>query len=459
MQQAPEAVESKHGWTQLSDGYLSKTPVFQFLLVSMIFPLWGMAASLNDILITQFKTVFMLNDAATAFVQSAFYGGYFLIAIPSSLIIKKNSYKFAIMTGLIFYIVGCGLFFPASHVATYSMFLVAIFAIAIGLSFLETSCDTYSSMLGPKQYATMRLNFSQTLVPLGDIIGIVLGKYLIFGSVGNLSEKMSHMHGAARIAYGEQMLQLTLRPYKYILIILLVMLVILAVSPMPRAKATAAPATTDGDAGVAQEEKPSLGETIKYLSHNKRYMKGVLTQFFYAGLQTTVWSFTIRLALNLNHQITDSAASTFMIYSYVAWFVGKLVANFFMSKFSITKVLTVYSLLGTLALVIVFTVPSMVAVYAAIMTSFFFGPEWPTIYAHTLDAVTEKKYTETAGAIIVMALIGGAVIPAVQGLVSDFSGSMQFSFVVPTLCYALITGYFFLEHRYEKKHPEEMQEH
>ena len=448
-----QATETKHGWTQLADGYLSKTPLFQFILVSLIFPLWGTAASLNDILITQFKTVFQLNDAATAFVQSAFYGGYFLIAIPASLIIKKNSYKFAIMTGLIFYIIGCGLFFPASHLATYSMFLVAIFAIAIGLSFLETSCDTYSSMLGPKQHATMRLNFSQTLIPLGDIMGIVLGKYLIFGSVGNLSEKMSHMHGAARIAYGEQMLQLTLRPYKYILIVLLVMLIIFAVTPMPRAKAT------KEIGGEQREERPSLGETLKYLSHNKHYIKGVVTQFFYAGLQTTVWSFTIRLVLNLNHQITDSGASTFMIYSYVAWFVGKLVANTFMSRFSITKVLTWYSLLGTLALVVTFTVPNMIAVYAAILTSFFFGPEWPTIYAHTLDAVTEKKYTETAGAIIVMALIGGAVIPAIQGLVSDATGSMQFSFVVPMLCYALITGYFFFEHRFEKAHPNEVQEH
>lgn len=450
-----QAVESKHGWTQLADGYLSKTPLFQFILVSLIFPLWGTAASLNDILITQFKTVFMLNDAATAFVQSAFYGGYFLIAIPASLIIKKNSYKFAIMTGLIFYIVGCGLFFPASHLATYSMFLVAIFAIAIGLSFLETSCDTYSSMLGPKANATMRLNFSQTLVPLGDIIGIVLGKYLIFGSVDNLANKMSTMHGAARLAYGEQMLQLTLRPYKYILIVLVVMFIIFALSPMPRAKATK---TVEGS-DEAVEDRPSLGETIKYLSHNKRYMKGVLTQFFYAGLQTTVWSFTIRLALNLNHQITDSAASTFMIYSYIAWFVGKLVANVFMSKFSITGVLTWFSLLGTLALVVTFTIPNMIAVYTAILTSFFFGPEWPTIYTHTLDAIDEKRYTETGGAIIVMALIGGAIIPAIQGLVSDASGSMQFSFVVPTLCYALITLYFFLEHRFEKKHPEEMQEH
>ncbi len=439
-------VKQSSSWTQLSDGYLSKTPIFQYIIVSLIFPLWGAAASLNDILITQFKTVFQLNDAATAFVQSAFYGGYFLIAIPASLIIKKHSYKFAIMMGLIFYILGCAIFFPASQVATYSMFLVAIFAIAIGLSFLETSCDTYVSMLGPKKSSTIRLNLSQTLIPLGDITGILLGKFLIFGSVGNLSEKMSHMHGAARIAYGEKMLQLTLRPYKYILAVLVIMLIIFAITPMPKAKALS---TTNDDKEV--EDRPSLKDTIKYLSKNSGFKKGVFTQFIYAGLQTTVWSFTIRLVLNLNHHITDSAASTFMVYSYVAWFIGKIVANYFMTKHSITKVLAIYSLLGTIALVITFTIPNMIAVYAAIMTSFFFGPEWPTIYAHTLDKVTDKKYTETAGAIIVMALIGGALMPAIQGIVSDITGSMQLSFIVPALCYLYITIYFISEHRREKK--------
>ncbi len=187
-------------------------------------------------------------------------------------------------------------------------------------------------------------------------------------------------------------------------------------------------------------------------------MKGVGAQFIYAGMQTTVWSFTIRLALELNHHITDSAASTFMVYSYIAWFVGKLVANFFMSRFSITGTLTAFSFLGIVSLVITFTVPSMIAVYAAIMTSFFFGPEWPTIYTRTLDAVTEKKYTETAGAIIVMSLIGGAIIPAIQGLVSDAT-TLQFSFIVPAICYAIVTLHFYTEGRFDKKYPESVQEH
>ncbi len=140
----------------------------------------GCAAALNDILITQFKSVFELSNFASALVQSAFYGGYFLIAIPASLVIKKTSYKYAIMVGLILYIAGCSMFFPASHMATYTMFLAAIFAIAIGLSFLETAANTYSSMIGPKQYATLRLNISQTFYPIGAAGGILLGKYLVF---------------------------------------------------------------------------------------------------------------------------------------------------------------------------------------------------------------------------------------------------------------------------------------
>lgn len=139
------------------------------------------------------------------------------------------------------------------------------FAIAVGLSFLETSCDTYSSMLGPRKYSNIRLNISQTLVPLGDIAGIVLGKYLIFGSVGNLSETMSHMHGAERLAYGEKMLQLTLQPYKYILIVLIIILAVLAFTPMPSSKAVSLDENKD--------TKPSLGETIKYLAKNSRFKK------------------------------------------------------------------------------------------------------------------------------------------------------------------------------------------
>src|SRR5699024_5383781 len=155
------------------------TPIWQYVLVSLIFPMWGMAASLNDILITQFKTVFTLSDTATAFVQSAFYGGYCLIALPRAYIIGNNTYKTAIMTGLTFFIIGCAMSVPASDIATYAMFLAAIFVIANGLSVLETSCDPDSTMMGPQESANRRINISQTRIPFGDAMRIILGKYLI----------------------------------------------------------------------------------------------------------------------------------------------------------------------------------------------------------------------------------------------------------------------------------------
>ncbi|HBJ1651412.1 L-fucose:H+ symporter permease [Clostridium botulinum] len=422
---------------QYPDGYLSKTPIFQYILLSLLFPLWAAAASLNDILITQFKSVFELSDFASAFVQSAFYGGYFLIAIPASLVIKKSSYRTAILTGLSFYVVGCFLFYPSSHMATYSMFLVAIFVLAIGLSFLETSANTYSSMIGPKDKATLRLNISQTFYPIGSIIGVLLGKYLIFQDGESLQSQMSKMTPEAAKAFGESVLQHTLQPYRYLILILIVVLILFAIIKFPTCKPENVQKQVENEVGIL--------ETLKYLVKNANFKKGIIAQFFYVGMQTTVWSFTIRLALTLDKSINERNASTFMVYSFIAFFIGKVVANFLMNKFNVTKVLLTYSVLGFLFLAYVTLTPNITSVYAAIAVSFLFGPCWATIYSKTLDSVEDKKYTETAGAIIVMAIIGGAVIPTIQGLVSDFTGSMQLSFIIPTICFALVAIYFYSE--------------
>ncbi|MBU3172497.1 L-fucose:H+ symporter permease [Clostridium estertheticum] len=422
---------------QYPDGYLSKMPGFQFSLLSLLFPLWAAAASLNDILITQFKSVFYLSDFASALVQSAFYGGYFLIAIPAALLIKKTSYKTAILSGLGFYIIGCTLFYPASNMATYSMFLVAIFVLAIGLSFLETSANTYSSLMGPRDKATLRLNISQTVYPIGSIIGVLLGKYLIFQNGASLKLQMSKMTPQAARDFGASALQHTLQPYKYLILILIVVFILFVITKFPKCKSQ----NVKGEV----ENKVSIPETLKYLAKNSNFKQGIIAQFIYVGMQTTVWSFTIRLALTLDKNISERSASTYMIYTFIAFFLGKFVANFLMNKFNATKVLFVYSIVGCLSLLYVTLSPNFNSVYAAIVASFLFGPCWATIYAKTLDSVKDKKYTETAGAIIVMAIVGGAFIPAIQGLVSDSIGSMQLSFIVPTICFALVGIYFYSE--------------
>jgi MFS transporter, FHS family, L-fucose permease len=423
---------NKKPWIQYPDGYLNRVPVLQFILVTLLFPLWGAAASLNDILITQFKTVFDLSDFATGFVQSAFYGGYFLLAIPAATVIRKTSYRVAIVTGLIFYIIGCFLFFPASHMATYGMFLFAIFAIAVGLSFLETSANTYTTMLGPKESATKRINLAQVFYPIGAMTGILLGKYFVFTDGGSLEAQMANMSPAEAARFGQEMLQRTLVPYQFILMVLAVVLVLFLVIRFPDAKAK-----------MKNEEKHrvGLGETLKYLAKNGPFKKGILAQFIYMGLQTCVWSFTIRLALDIAPHVNERFASNFMVYSFIAFFAGRFLANFLMARLKPTLVLTLYSFIGTAVLAYVVLVPNMSAVYGAVLVSVLFGPCWPTIYGRTLETV-EDKYRETAGAFLVMAIIGGAAMPPVQGLVSDLTGSMQISFVVPMLCFLYLAWYF-----------------
>ncbi|MDO5099352.1 MAG: L-fucose:H+ symporter permease [Corynebacterium sp.] len=426
---------------QERDGYLDRTPWFQFILISICFPMWGAAASLNDILITQFKSIFTLSDFASAFVQSAFYGGYFIIAIPASRIIKRYSYKLSILIGLSLYIVGCTLFFPASHMATYSVFLVALFAIAVGLSFLETSCNTYSTMLGPKKTSTLRLNISQTFYPLGSILGILLGKYLVFTDGDALHLQMESMSHDEKASFAQEMLQRTLQPYQFIIMILVVLLIIVALTQMPTCKPL-----SDG----THVAKAKIGETLAYLASNVKFLRGIAVQFLYVGMQTAVWSFTIRLALNLDESLNERSASTFMVWAFVAFFLGKFSANILMTKMNENVVLILYSVLGSLALVYVMLVPNLTAVYAAVLVSGLFGPCWATIYSRSLDAIEDKRHTETGGAVIVMSIIGGAVVPLIQGFVSDTTGSLQFSFVVNLVCFVAVLLYFLILWREEK---------
>jgi len=423
---------------QQPDGYLNKTPLLQFILLSCLFPLWGCAASLNDILITQFKSVFELSDFASALVQSAFYGGYFLIAIPASLVIRSSSYKIAILLGLALYIVGCVLFYPASHMATYTMFLAAIFAIAIGLSFLETAANTYSSMIGHRDYATLRLNISQTFYPVGALMGIVLGKYLVFQDGDSLHRQMAGLNPDQLHQFKLNMLEHTLEPYKYLVMVLVVVMVLFLLTRYPRCK----PQTVE-------KKLPSLSETFSYLAKNRHFKRGIMTQFIYVGMQVAVWSFTIRLALNLG-AVNERHASNFMIYSFICFFIGKFVANFLMTRFRAEKVLIAYSIVGVATLLYVMLVPNFTAVYAAVFVSVLFGPCWATIYAGTLSTV-DNKYTEVAGAFIVMAIVGAAFIPALQGLVSDRTGSMQLAFGVSLLCFAWVGFYFWGELRHKKQ--------
>ena len=407
----------------------------------------AISSSLNDILITQFKAVFQLSDLATAFVQSAFYGGYFVIAIPASLFIKKSSYKMGIVAGLALFAVGCFLFFPASTLATYSMFLFAIFVEAIGLSFLETSSETFTTLMGPKRLATVRLNISQTMNAVGLIVGILLGKYFVFQN-SNLKTEMEKMSPEQARLHGVEQLSRTLVPYRYLLIVLVVLILAFAVTRFPSGHARTA---------TGSVKSASLGETLGYLERNRRYLKGIGVQFVYIGAQTGIWSFTMRLALTMFPHYTDRDASDFMLWSYAVFFVGRFLGSYLLSRFRETRVLTVYMGLAVVVLIGTIALHSVAAVWMAVIVSLFLGPGWPTIYSRTLETVGDRRYTETAGAVIVMSIVGGAVLPALQGALSDAMG-MQFSFILPAIELCIVAVYFVSEMRYDRLTPKQMKE-
>ncbi|WP_301452322.1 L-fucose:H+ symporter permease [Bifidobacterium mongoliense] len=421
--------------------------MLQFVLVSILFAMWAISSSLNDILITQFKAVFQLSDLATAFVQSAFYGGYFVIAIPASLFIKKSSYKMGIVAGLALFAVGCFLFFPASTLATYSMFLFAIFVEAIGLSFLETSSETFTTLMGPKRLATVRLNISQTMNAVGLIVGILLGKYFVFQN-SNLKTEMEKMSPEQARLHGVEQLSRTFVPYRYLLIVLVVLILAFAVTRFPSGRARTA---------TGSVKSASLGETLGYLVRNRRYLKGIGVQFVYIGAQTGIWSFTMRLALTMFPHYTDRDASDFMLWSYAVFFVGRFLGSYLLSRFRETRVLTVYMGLAVVVLIGTIALHSVAAVWMAVIVSLFLGPGWPTIYSRTLETVGDRRYTETAGAVIVMSIVGGAVLPALQGALSDAMG-MQFSFILPAIELCIVAVYFVSEMRYDRLTPKQMKE-
>lgn len=428
----------RNNTVQHVDGYLNKTPIFQFLLLSTVFALWSAAAALNDVLITQFKSIFHLSNFASALVQSAFYGAYFLVALPASVVVKKTSYKLTILLGLALYIFGCLMFFPASHAGTYTMFLAAIFCIAIGLSFLETSCNTYSAMIGEPQHATLRLNISHTINAMGYIVGLLLGKHLIFQEGVDFGHMMATLTGPELEVFKEQVLQQTLEPYKWLVGVIATVAILIAITEYPNCKAVA----------DSKEDQPSFGETLSYLACNLRFLKGIATQFAYVGMQVAVWSFTIRLALEMDSTMVEHDAANYLLYAFIMYFLGKLLANYLFTKTSQENVLMGYSAVGFMCLLYVTFVPNFSAVWIAVGTSALFAPCWATIFASTLQSV-DTRYTATAGGFVVMSIIGGAAVPVLQGLLADNMG-LQTSFIVNAACFAIIFCYFLSEKKYKQ---------
>ncbi|RCA03922.1 MFS transporter, partial [Klebsiella pneumoniae] len=309
--------------------------------------------------------------------------------------------------GLCLYALGCFLFVPAAQIMTYGAFLACLGVIACGLSFLETSANTYSSLLGPIQSSTQRINFSQIFNSLGVISGVLIGQLMVFGENDPSHEQLLAMPAAAADVARHQMVGQVVGPYLIIGSVLVVLALVFVFIKFPSCKG----------APAQQQQLPteSMGPTLKRLFAIPRFRLGILSQFLYVGAQVGVWSFTIRFVQLVQQGTSEHSATYWLLASLVIYAVGKTVATWLMNRLNPAMLLGTFALAATALLLIAVFSGSMLAVYALILVSFCMAPCWPTNFGLVIKGM--GKDTQTAGSIVVMSIIGGAVMPLVMGII------------------------------------------
>lgn len=412
--------------------------VLPLVLVVSLFFLWGVANNLNDILIRQFKKAFELTDLESGLVQSAFYLGYFLFAIPAGLIMRRYGYKAGIVIGLVLYGTGAFLFYPAADLRTYGFFLFALFVIASGLSFLETSANPFVTVLGPPEGAERRLNFAQAFNPLGSITGVVIGRFFIFSGNDSTPAQVAAMSPSARAAYDAAQTGSVQTPYVVIGIVVLALALLILFTRFP---------------AVHESHEPKAREDARWraLRGHWRFFFAVAAQFFYVGAQVGVWSYLIRYAEGTVPGTADRRAADFLIVSLVLFMVGRFVGTALMRRVAPAFLLAVFAVVNTLLAAVAIAMPGYVGLYALIATSFFMSVMFPTIFALGVSGLGEVR--KLASSVLVMAIVGGAVLTPAMGALSGLAG-INWSMAVPLACFAIVLG-FALSVRREMRQVEE----
>ena len=406
-----------------------------FILVSLLFLLWGMANNMNDTLLAAFRRIMSMSDLQTSLVQFAFYGAYFCFALPAAIFISRHSYKAGILLGLALYAAGTMLFYPAGQAASYGFFLFAIYVMAGGCAVLETTANPYILSMGSPETATRRLNIAQTLNPVGAICGILLSRHFILSelNVADAAERAG-MDSQALAAIQQHELNAVSGTYMLIGVVLLALLAIIAAVKMPK----------DRDSG-----KFDIRRTFRRLWHNKRWRYGVVAQFFYVGVQTGVWSFTIRLAMH-RLGVLEKDASMVFLYSIVAFTAFRFLFTWLMGYIQPVRLLAAASVAAIGCTLVVIFAGGWASICALVGISACMSLMFPTIYGIALDGVTGDS-AKLAASGLIMAILGGALITPVQAVVSDAFG-IAASFWIPVICFIAVLAYAAGIIRREAKH-------
>ncbi len=390
---------------------VAKDFVLPFILVTSLFFLWGVAHSLLDVLNKHFQDILGITKARSGLVQSALYGGYFIMAIPAGLFMSRFGYRRGIITGLLLYAAGAFLFWPATSIQTFVFTLLCLFIIACGLTFLETAANPYSSVLGPRDSSEQRLNLSQSFNGLGWIIGPALGGMLILGNSNGDENKFASMA----------------LPYMLIGGVVLLVAFMFVITKMP---------------DIHEGEHDSHGDrgTYRGLLRVRHFRYAVIAQFLYVAAQTGVNSFFINYVVETMPGYSPEKAAYLLSLGFVFFMSGRFIGSLFMSWFRPSKMLGIYAVINTAAMAMVMLGlgwPSLIALY---VNYFCMSIMFPTIFALGLKDL--GGMTKKASSILVMTIVGGAVCPVIMGRIADVSG-MATGFVVPLVCFVFIAWYAF----------------
>jgi len=402
-----------------------------FTLVTTLFFLWGVPNNLNDVLIRQFMTSFSITRFQAGLVQSAFYLGYFLLAMPAAMLMRRAGYKTGIVTGLILFGMGTFLFWPAAIADRYGFFLMALFVIASGLAFLETASNPFIAELGDPESSERRLNFSQAFNPIGSISGVFIGTTFIFSGVELSPAQVSALQASHK--YAAYLRGETLRVVKPYLVLGAVAFILAAIIARVRFPETRSSSATAG--------KGSGGSRPSHLLRRPFFMFSVAAQFLYVGAQVGTWSYFIQYVQDYTHQ-TARVAGYFLTGSLVAFAVGRFGSSWLMRFVRPGRLMGFYSLANVILVSIGVTKPGWIGMWAIFLTSFFMSLMFPTIFAMGLRGLGED--TKLGGSLLVMAIVGGAILTPAMGLISEASMSLAVAYLVPLGCYVFIMFYSFV---------------
>ena len=399
-----------------------------FILVVTCFAAWGSPANLTDVLVGVFRHIFDMSNFQSSLVQFAYYGAYFSLAIPAALINKRFGYKTGVLTGLGLATLGGLLFIPAGRLLAYTPFLLALFVLAAGLSILETSANPFVIAMGPEGSATQRLNLAQAFNPVGANIGVLLGAVLILPNITSEEDKAT-MSAAQLEQAQEQDLSLVLGPYTGIALVLLVIWIAIALKKIDVPD-------EHTDFGLHEREE-RRGGALGRLWHNPHYRYGVVAQFLNVGAQVCAWSFTIQYAMDVLG-VPKSRAGWYLQASLIVFLVALFVMTYLLGIFRPTKLLFAMGALGAvLSLIAVFS-QNMLGMIAVIGISLSLSLMFPTIYGVALQGL--GKDTKFGAAGLVMAILGGALLPMVHAKVMDTVGTAE-GFIIPAVCLAGVALY------------------